>query len=354
MKTQPTQTNKHAQNTSLFTPKFLIILLLIFSLGFALSYFWFKPKNKKPELHTQPVNPYPMLNPLLDEFKAEGLNMVELRTFRDKIESYIAKEEAISPDLHVSYYFRDLNNGLWTGINEKEAFAPASLMKIPVMVAILKKAETDPSVFNLEMVYDSINNSLVEEDQGFKKVHGQHYSMDDLIKMMIDYSDNFATLTLLKYIGEEAVQKVEADLNIRIKPEYTELTNFVTVKNYAGFFRILYNASYLNQKMSQKALAYLSKAEYNEGIRKAIPDTIMVAHKYGKRDLHKAGDKLESIQLHHFGLVYYPGKPFILGIMTRGSNLVQKKRIIYELSKITFEEVDKQTKNASYDRVFQE
>lgn len=169
---------------------------------------------------------------------------------------------------------------------------------------------------------------------------------------MIDYSDNFATLTLLKYIGEEAVQKVESDLNIRIKPEYTELSNFVTVKNYAGFFRILYNASYLNSEMSQRALTYLSKAEYKEGIRKAIPDSIVVAHKYGKRDISGVGTKLESIQLHHFGLIYYPGKPFLLGIMTRGSNLVQKKRIIYELSKITFEEVHKQASSAAYDRVF--
>jgi beta-lactamase class A len=354
MKTQKTQKNTNTAPKNLLSPTTIVIMVSLFLFGFALAYFVFKPKQHKIKLETKPTNMYPMLNPLLDEFKAEGLNMTELKSFKEKIESYIAKEIAISPGLHVSYYFRDLNNGLWTGINEREGFAPASLMKIPVMMAILKRAETDPEVFNLEMVYDSVNNSLIEEDQGFKKVHGQHYSMDDLIKMMIDYSDNFATLTLLKFIGEEAVQKVETDLNIRIKPEYTELSNFVTVKNYASFFRILYNSSYLNQEMSQRALAYLSKAEYNEGIRKAVPDTIMVAHKYGKRDLHKPGDKLESIQLHHFGLVYYPGKPYILGVMTRGSDLKQKQKIIYELSKITFEEVDKQTRSSSYDRVFHE
>ena len=225
-------------------------------------------------------------------------------------------------------------------------------MKIPVMIAILKKAETHPEIFKMEIVYDAINNNTIEEDQGVLKVQGKHYSMHDLIEMMIDYSDNFAAMALLKYIGEEAVQKVENDLNIRIKPEYTDLSNFVTVKNYAGFFRILYNASYLNPEMSQKALAYLSKAVYNEGIRKAIPDSINVAHKYGKRDIHVQGSKLKTIQLHHFGLVYYPGKPFILGIMTRGSNLEQKKKIIYELSKITFDEVNRQMSSFPYDRVF--
>ncbi len=352
MKTQnSTKSNlPFAKKPIYLNPIFLSSLFLI--IGFASAYVWFKPKPIKNETHKQNQNNYALLNPLIDDYAANHLNMGELKSFRDKIEAYIKKETAKSPDLHVSYYFRDLNNGLWTGINEKETFAPASLMKIPVMIAILKKAETHPDVFEQEMVYDSINNGLIEEDQGFKRVHGTHYSMDALIEMMIDYSDNFATLTLLKYIGEEAVQKVEKDLNVRIKPEYTELSNFVTVKNYAGFFRILYNASYLNPEMSQKALGFLSKAVYNEGIRKAIPDTIMVAQKYGKRDIQNQGTKLESIQLHHFGLVYYPGKPFILGIMTRGSNLEQKKRIIYDLSKITYEEVHAQHSLNSYDRVF--
>lgn len=354
MKTQSTHigVQNHAQKK--LVPITFVLVLLSLIIGFTLSYFWFKPKPTKKYETGKPELNYPMLNPLIEEFETHHLKMGELKSFRDKIDAYIKKESALSPDLQVSYYFRDLNNGLWTGINEKEYFAPASLMKIPVMIAILKKAETHPDVFDLEMVYDSINNSLIDEDQGMAKVHGKHYSMNELIEMMIDYSDNFATLTLLKYIGEEAVQKVEKDLNISIKPEYTELSNFVTVKNYAGFFRILYNTSYLNPEMSQKALTYLSKAVYNEGIRKAIPDSIMVAQKYGKRDIQANGSKLESVQLHHFGLVYYPGKPFILGIMTRGSNLTQKKRIIYELSKITFEEVHSQASSNPYDRVFNE
>ena len=333
-------------------PLKIALILLFFLIGFIASYFWFKSKPiAKPEA-TRLQSNYSLINPLINDFESHHLKLNELKSFKEKLEAHIKKEVEISPELHVSYYFRDLNNGLWTGINEKDIFAPASLMKIPVMIAILKKAETHPEIFKMEIVYDAINNNTIEEDQGVLKVQGKHYSMHDLIEMMIDYSDNFAAMALLKYIGEEAVQKVENDLNIRIKPEYTDLSNFVTVKNYAGFFRILYNASYLNPEMSQKALAYLSKAVYNEGIRKAIPDSINVAHKYGKRDIHVQGSKLKTIQLHHFGLVYYPGKPFILGIMTRGSNLEQKKKIIYELSKITFDEVNRQMSSFPYDRVF--
>jgi hypothetical protein len=41
-------------------------------------------------------------------------------------------------------------------------------------------------------------------------------------------------------------------------------------------------------------------------------------------------------------LVYHPQKPFILGIMTRGSSLKVKEDIIYDLSKITYDELNKQ------------
>jgi beta-lactamase class A len=327
----------------LITPKNLIVLIVLFLSGFLISYLVFKPSVKnKANLHVgSDIYVPPLLNPLLNEYQKRNFDLRELHNFRSKIENYISQRGKEIPGLHVSYYFRDLNQGLWIGINEKETFAPASLMKIPVMIAVLKKAQREPEILNLSVQYDSTSMGKVSEEAGVKKVHGRSYTLSELIEMMIEYSDNFATLALLDYIGEAEVQKVEHDLNIFIKQGYTEFTNFVTVKAYAGFLRILYNSSYLNWEMSEKALEYLAKSSYKEGLRRAIPDSIRVAHKYGKRDLETNGG-LKTLQLHHFGLVYHPKKPFILGIMTRGSSLNVKEDIIYDLSKITYDELNRQ------------
>lgn len=327
----------------LLKPKNLIVLLVLFFSGFLIAYLVFKPykKNKTSLQVSSEVPVPPLLNPLLNEYQKRNFDLRELHNFRSKIEEYISARSKEIPGLHVSYYFRDLNQGLWIGINERETFAPASLMKIPVMIAVLKKAEKEPEILNLSVQYDSTTMGKVSEEAGIKKVHGRNYTLPELIEMMIEYSDNFATLALLDYIGEAEVQKVEHDLNIYIKQGYTEFTNFVTVKAYAGFLRILYNSSYLNREMSEKALEFLAKSSYKEGLRKAIPDSIRVAHKYGKRDLETQGG-LETLQLHHFGLVYHPQKPFIIGIMTRGSSLKVKEDIIYDLSKITYDELNKQ------------
>ena len=48
----------------------------------------------------------------------------------------------------IAVYFRDLHDGPWFGINEDKEFDPASMMKVPVMIAWLKRAETNPIVLN--------------------------------------------------------------------------------------------------------------------------------------------------------------------------------------------------------------
>jgi hypothetical protein len=88
----------------------------------------------------------------------------------------------------------------------------------------------------------------------------------------------------------------------------------------------------------------LSRAEYNKGIRLAVPPEIRVCHKYGERDTLLGPTQLQIQQLHHAGIVYYPGKTFFLCIMTKGSDKEKMEKIIYEISRIIYQQVDKQVK----------
>jgi beta-lactamase class A len=294
------------------------------------------------------------VDPTLPYFEQLGLDHSELSSFRSKIEKRINEEKKIHPDLFVSYYFRDLNNGLWTGINERETFSPASLFKVPLMIALLKKAETDPGILKLGITYKARSMGQVEEESGFKKEEGKYYYVDDLLTQMICYSDNSASLILLQLVGDSMVYKVIEDLNMHVGLTFNENTNFVTVKAYAGIFRILYNASFLNREMSEKALKLLTQSKFEKGIRAGIPSNVLVAHKYGKRDERINASTLESLQLHHFALVYHHQKPFVLGIMTRGGNLESKNEIIKDLAQITYNEVDAQCNKGVKSHVFRE
>jgi beta-lactamase class A len=337
--------------------KLIILIVFISVFSITIGYFLPKEKVKKTQLPaslTAPNFSTSLLNPILPHYDQMGLDYSELKSFRGKIEQRIQFFKNIHKDLHVSYYFRDLNNGLWTGVNERESFSPASLFKVPLMIALLKKAQSDPKVWEMGVDYKKADLGEVPEESGFKKEDGKFYSIADLLTQMIVYSDNAASMLLLQYLGDSAVVKVIDELNMHVGKSFHETTDFVTVKAYAGVFRVLYNASYLDKEMSEKALNLLAQSKFNKGIIAGIPAHVKVAHKYGKRDETLAGGRIHNLQLHHFGLVFHPKKPFIIGIMTRGADVETKLQVIKALSEITFQEVDKQTKDNVKSEVFSE
>ena len=331
--------------TSVFIP------VIALAVGVLIGYLIF---HKKEHLATysappasRPENSFTHINPLSGcmDFCGKEFIMRELHWFRHDLDAYIEKVKAKQPDIHVSYYFRDLTNGMWIGINEKDEFSPASLLKLPIMIAAYKEAEKDASVLGVKILYNAKDFEGVSEEAGFKKVNGQYYSIEELIGQMVDYSDNAAALILMKYFGEDKVAAVEKAFNLTIPKNATNTTNFVRIKDYASIFRILFNSSYLNKEMSERALTLLSHSLYKNGIRAGIPDSIDVAHKYGIRDVHDASGVIrEGYQLHHFGIVYYPGKPFLIGVMTRGGTKEIKEQLVRDLTAITFKNIDRQLK----------
>jgi len=86
----------------------------------------------------------------------------------------------------------------------------------------------------------------------------------------------------------------------------------MNVVDYAAFFEILYNATYLNKEMSEKALAILTKSTFNYGLVGGVPIGVEVAHKFGERIFE------EYKQLHDCGIIYKENNPYLLCIMTRG------------------------------------
>lgn len=337
--------------------KLIILVVFISIFSITIGYFLPKAKVKKTQLPvslTAPNFSTSKLNPILPYYDQIGLDYSELKSFKDKIEDRIQFFENTHKDLHVSYYFRDLNNGYWIGINERESFSPASLFKVPLMIALLKKAQSDPKVWEMGVDYKKADLGDVPEESGFKKEDGKFYSMDDLLTQMIVYSDNAASMLLLQFVGDKAIMKVIGDLNMHVGKGFDQNTNFITVKAYAGILRVLYNASYLNKEMSEKALYLLTQSKYNKGIRAGIPAHVKVAHKYGKRDETLAGGRIHNLQLHHFGVVFHPKKPFLLGIMTRGADVETKNSVIKELAEITYKEVEAQTSDNQSKEVFSE
>ncbi len=221
-------------------------------------------------------------NPLLECDIAEA-NFRELRPFKQKTSGLISEKLKTGEANHISVYFRDLNNGPWFGINEKEVFSPGSLLKVPFMITAFKQAETDPNFLNQSVVYSggAGNNEMVIKPRVTMEV-GKSYALNDVVRRMIIYSDNDAKDLLLSKINGHALTRTYEDLGIQ-GPAIGKTDDFINIKDYASFFRILFNASYLTKEFSEKALAILNEVDFRDGLVAGVPKEISVAHKFGEK-----------------------------------------------------------------------
>lgn len=285
---------------------------------------------------------YRYVNPLLEcEIYQDQLDNSELEPFKYKVERLIKERVATGEVKTVSVYFRDLNDGPWFGINSREQFSPASLMKLPVMIGWLKKAEADPTLLKRTLTFDDGEDWNAQQNIKPQVAieRGKKYTVEDLIYRMMAHSDNNAWHLLFKNIDVNFLDKILADLNVNYDP--TKEEDFMTVKAYSSIYRILYNASYLSKEMSEKALEYLVHIDFKDGIVAGVPAGVTVASKFGERTL---GNNGEIKQLHEFGIVYYPKSPYLLGIMTRGEDFGRSAGVIRDISRLVYEEINRQIK----------
>ena len=275
---------------------------------------------------------YKFISPLLECEVGNTQNRLNgLAPVREKIEEFVAKEEKGGLLIDAAVYFRDLNNGPWFAVNQGDDFSPASLLKLPVLMAYFKKAETDPSLLTKKVEYKGdveLLSQIVKPEETIEV--GKKYSIEELLERMIVYSDNAALTVLEENIEPERIDKITLDLGIETATTTTPM-DYMSVRGYAGLFRILYNASYLEKDLSEKALSILSRTQFSNGIVAGVPKAITVSHKFGERQLPDG-----VMQLHDCGIVYHPRNPYLLCIMTRGTDINVLAKTIAQISSITY------------------
>jgi beta-lactamase class A len=247
------------------------------------------------------------------------------------VKKIVSDELARGRIADVAVYFRDLNNGPWFGINEKVGFIPASLLKVPLAMAVLMKVQKTPPLLKQEVVFDGEHadfNQVYLDFPGLEK--GKAYSTAELLGRMLGYSDNDAMRILYESLPAGALSQVYDDLGIQ---EQDSPEDEITVVTYASFFRILYNSTYLSRPVSEYMLSLLAEAQFKEGLRAGVPQSIMIAHKFGERE----DESLKIYQLHDCGIVYAPGKPYLICVMTRGSNFKDLSPVIARISEAVYE-----------------
>ena len=287
-----------------------------------------------------PDKEHPLINPLLMVDVQMSERSSEFSELRSTFQSIIDTQKKSGAIDSASVFFRDFSDGQWVSINPNMQYSPASLLKIPLMIAFFKEAESDPGILQERVLYDG-SFDLNTLEGVFAPSHqlkaGSTYTVEELIHHMVTYSDNNAVYLLSKHIDPSEQNEVYTDLGLSVPPDTTDSTvDFMTVKNYASFFRVLYSSTYLTREYSEKALEYLTQSDFANGIRAGVPSGITVADKFGERTQYAADGTISEEELHDCGVVYDAKRPYVLCVMTKAKTFSGATELVKDISQAAY------------------
>ena len=318
--------------------------LFIFSLGLLAGFFIERhmsaAQNADAVFDFQKIHPlnnhFEFINPLIG-FDTSEKKYSEYAVLKNKIKLYLDSPDVSGKASDVSIYFRNLETGDWMGIDQNQDYDPASLLKVPIMLLYFKLAESDPGILSRTYAYTKGDLDLLRlakgSDETTRLIEGKQYTIEELIREMIVRSDNIAKY-LLVINSPSDFNEIYGDLGVEIHKDGHTYT--ISARTYSLFFRTLYNSTFLNQEMSEKALKLLSESEFKNGLVAGVDSGVKVAHKFGQYTRADNG-RVTSVEAHDCGIVYYPHAPYLLCVMTRGNDTNQLEEIIQQVSRITYD-----------------
>jgi hypothetical protein len=264
----------------------------------------------------------------------------ELKLFQDRVNELVENRLQGGDADMISVYFRDMNNDSGFGIGEREKFSPGSRLKIPLMISYFKWAESSPLVLRTTLTYTA-QEEMAEQEQNMQLKAlepGKAYTVNDLIYRMITYNDAEAYALLRSKLPAGRLEKAFKDLDVEYEEPFS-------LNACASFYRVLFNASYLSEEMSEKALRYLFKSTFREGMTKGLPPNIDIAGTYDERTITSPGsdEEQEHYQISEFGIIYHPTRPFLLGVMVKGTDLNRMKKTVSDIARLVYQEVDQRS-----------
>jgi beta-lactamase class A len=317
-------------NTNYLTIATYMFVMFVAGIGFSRYFFPSSVAVTEPAFVLQKSSDYIFINPLFEQTESAPLLTREVVELKEGVESIASRAIADGDIDYASVYYRDLNNGPWFSTGDENSFRPASLFKVPVMMAFFKKAESDPGILDARVTYQKVINNSVQHnvDSSTTTIElGKTYTVLELIENMIIYSDNSAAYLLLEQIDNEIVKQVFDDLAVPSQKDGLDIEGFGP-RTYASYLRILYNSTYLKKEYSEQALEILSRSKFNHGMRAVLAPGIKASIKYGVA-VESTGKK----QFHECGIIYWQdNRPHVLCIMTFGDSYDEMAKFVQNVT----------------------
>lgn len=278
------------------------------------------------------VSAYPLINPAV----TSNLGKHYIIDFKPLELQLKGVQSEYAPQTYV--YFVYLNNASWVGANERAMFTAASTVKVPLAMSIMKSVEGGK--LSLDQKYTLEQLDLDSRFGDLYKVGAdQSFTVQELLKIMLENSDNTAMNALERVLSLVGVQDPFADVyqamgwQDTVAPVKSPQYNLIDLKTLSDMFISLYNASYISAEHSQIILKYLDDSHFNDQISAGVPGTLPVAHKFGVNALDGTYSDC--------GIVYAPSRNFLMCLGIKNTDQKTANAFMSEATRAAYQYVIK-------------
>ena len=255
---------------------------------------------------------FPDPEPVLDGVPSEERARVKegLEGIKEEVEGYGGV---------AGVYVRDIEGGYGYGIRPDEEFFSASVIKVPVLVAVFRKI--DEGELSLSDTFPTEEGDWAA-GAGWMQWEdaGQSYSVYDYAYLMMTQSDNVATNALVRKVGGiEYVNEVahslgaeDTDLVQKVTSErgtVPSLDNRTTTSDMALMLEKIANGKAASTESCETMVAIMIDNYLESWLVEGLPDdaNVDIANKGGW--LYKVYDEV--------GIVFHEERPYAVAILTK-------------------------------------
>lgn len=266
---------------------------------------------------------------------AENQNdiVINFNPLRESLRAYPAAN-----GLNMGIYFEYLPSGTSIGVNEKEIFFSASLIKIPVVMRTYRLIEEGSLRADQEV---TVEQKFIDKNFGtlWEKGPGAKVTVNELIVKTLTESDSTAYNILgditQSHEKTEGGTRLTSDVYNYLDIPFDRIGNQygISPKAFGSVLRSLYLSAYLPYQTSNHILELMSQSTFKKWLPEPIPQDVKVAHKYGVY----VGDISAQLVHSDCGIVYYPKRPYLLCVMINTGDKMVAEQNIRAVSKLAFD-----------------
>lgn len=279
-----------------------------------------------------------LILPSLDS-RAEAATSSSFSTkLSTELKNYIKKSGGT-----VTLQYKDLTTGEVFQLNGKTSGRAASTIKLPLAIYIMEQASKGKVDLNKKLKYKSYHYYGGSGIIQMKKV-GTSFTIRELVKYAMIYSDNIAFIMLKEYVGQDKFIKYMKSLGGQYA--YPNGQNLTSANDLTIYANKLYQFS-AKSSYGKELVGYLKKTVYNTTIPRGIKG-VSIAHKVGM---------IPADRIYNDVAIVYDKMPFVLAIMTKNISYEKSQKVIADLAGIVYKHHKTKTVAVSqvkdgYERVY--